>query len=189
MAKETNITTVTMTDGRVVDFPGKRRLQKESFINPDGTVMSRFDFINGETRTFTPPASLIPRFVAHGIEQKLGDETAGIENPDDAVVALDALAARLSRGEWSVVRESGAGFSGAGLVIRALMEAFGKTRQQVVEYIDAKLADGTTRPALYAAFRRLDRVRPIIERLEAERDARRGVAPIATDVAEELDAL
>ena len=51
---ETQVETVTMTDGRVVDFAGKRKLLKESSVNADGKVQVRLDFRNGETRLFTP---------------------------------------------------------------------------------------------------------------------------------------
>ena len=74
---ETQVETVTMTDGRVVDFAGKRKLLKESSVSADGKVQVRLDFRNGETRLFTLPDSLLTKFAAHGAEQKLGDEIAG----------------------------------------------------------------------------------------------------------------
>ena len=61
-AKETEVATVKMDDGRVVDFPGKRRLQKESIITADGEVKIRLDFRNGETRLFRLPPSLLLKF-------------------------------------------------------------------------------------------------------------------------------
>ena len=65
----TVIETVTMTDGRVVDFPGKRRFAKESFQTADGVISVRMDFRNGATRTFILPTVLMPKFAAHGAEQ------------------------------------------------------------------------------------------------------------------------
>ena len=61
MAEAKNITTVTMLDGRVVDFPGKRKLQKTYTIGEDGTVVVKLDFINGETRIFTIPPAELPK--------------------------------------------------------------------------------------------------------------------------------
>ena len=77
MAKvETAIETVTMTDGRIVDFPGKRKLLKTSEVTAEGSVQVRLDFRNGQTRLFTVPGNLLTKFAAHGAEQKLGDEIA-----------------------------------------------------------------------------------------------------------------
>ena len=47
------------------------------------------------------------KFAAHGAEQKLGDEIAGLEDVDDCVIAIDSLIDRLYNGEWSVKREAG----------------------------------------------------------------------------------
>ena len=99
MTEAKNITTVTMLDGRIVDFPGKRKLQKSYTIDEDGTVVVKLDFINGETRIFTIPPELLHRFAAHGAEQKLGDAIAGLDNIDDGVEAVDALMDRLNAGE------------------------------------------------------------------------------------------
>ena len=46
--KEVIVETVTMEDKRIVDFPGKKRLHKESFIADDGTVTVRLDFRHGK---------------------------------------------------------------------------------------------------------------------------------------------
>ena len=80
---------VKMDDGREVEFAGKRRMLKESIIGEDGTVSVRLDFVNGESRTFVLPDSLLARFAGHGAEQKLGDEVAGLADVEDAVMAVD----------------------------------------------------------------------------------------------------
>ena len=118
-AKETQITTVTMLDGRIVDFPGKRRMLKETIIGEDGSVKIRLDFVNGETRLFTLNPNLILKFAAHGAEQKLGDEIAGVEDIEDAVLAIDELIDRLYSGEWGVARDK-SGLAGASILLRAL---------------------------------------------------------------------
>jgi hypothetical protein len=87
---------VTLTDGRVVEFAGKRKLLKETIV--DGTSVSvRLDFRNGETRTFTVPADMVLRFAGHGAEQKLGDETAGVDDVDDQASGRSAVKARVLR--------------------------------------------------------------------------------------------
>ena len=162
--KEPVINTVTMNDGRVVDFVGKRRLLKESFMT-DGRVQVRLDFVNGETRTFTLPDSLMEKFAAHGAEQKLGDEIAGVEDVEDAVLAIDELIDRLYNGEWGVARDK-SGLAGASILLRALVETSGKS----VEEIKSFLKDKT--PAQKAALRNNAKIKPVVDRLEAEKAAK-----------------
>ena len=46
MAKaQTEVKTVTMTDGRVVEFPGKRKMQKAVKIDADGFLEGTFDYL------------------------------------------------------------------------------------------------------------------------------------------------
>ena len=59
---------VAMSDGRNVEFAGKRRMLKESFFNEDGSIKEvRFDFRNGNSVSFVPSPELLYRFAAHGI--------------------------------------------------------------------------------------------------------------------------
>ena len=64
---------VKMSDNRSVTFVGKRKLLKETLIDEskitvegkiiklhEGAVAIRLDFVNGETRTWTPPLSTAP---------------------------------------------------------------------------------------------------------------------------------
>lgn len=159
-AKETQITTVTMLDGRIVDFPGKRRMLKETIIGEDGSVKIRLDFVNGETRLFTLNPTLILKFAAHGAEQKFGDETAGLTEVDDAVMAVDDLNDRLTAGEWNVKRESN-GMAGMSILAKALVEHTGKTIEQIKTFLASKTQ------ADKAALRANAKLKPIIERLEA----------------------
>src|SRR3990172_3155251 len=127
------VESVTMSDGRVVDFVGKRKLLKETLINGD-SVAVRLDFRNRETRTFTIPSAMILQFAGHGAEQKLGDETAGVDDVDDMTLAVDDLIDRLNKGEWSMKREGG-GMAGTSVLLRALMELSSKTGEQVKEFL------------------------------------------------------
>ncbi len=163
MAKaETTIETVKKDDARIVEFTGKRRLNKESFLTPEGKVACRLDFRNGETRTFVLPDSLVTKAAAHGIEQKLGDEISGVDNLDDAIQAIDELMVRLGNGEWNAKRE-GSGFAGASILARALVEATGQT----IEQVRAFMANLTN--AQKMALRADPSVAPVVKRLEAER--------------------
>jgi hypothetical protein len=172
--KTTEKLPITMTDGRVVEFNKKQKLVKTSTIDEaDDTISTRLDFLNGESRTFTMPASLILRFAAHGAEQKLGDAIAGETDVNDAVLAVDDLITRLNAGEWNIKREAGA-FAGTSVLIQALVEASGKT----VEAIRAFLAPKSQAEKL--ALRKSNQLRPIIERLEADK-AKNSKSSVDTD--------
>ena len=157
-------TPVTMSDGTVVEFNKKQKLVKTSTINADGSISLRLDFVNGETRNFTPRSDMIPRFAAHGAEQKLGDAIAGETDVGDAVLAMDDLIARLDTGEWGVTRSAGA-FAGTSILIRALVEASGKDVAAIKEFLVNKLQ------AEKLALRRSTKLQPIIQRLEAEKSS------------------
>ena len=161
---KTTYETVTMLNGDVVDFPGKRKVQKSSTI-ADGKVTVRMDFRNGETRHFTIPDSLLLQFAAHGAEQKLGDEMAGLEDLDDAVLAVDELRERLERGEWGTQRTSN-GMAGTSILVRALMESTSKDLTAIKTFLASKTQ------AEKIALRNNPRIKPIVERLEAEKAAK-----------------
>lgn len=159
--KETQVETVTMTDGRVVDFAGKRKVLKTSIM--DGPeVQVQLDFRNGQTRLFTIPGILLDRFAAHGAEQKLGDEMAGLDDIDDCVLATDELIDRLYGGEWSVKRE-GSGMAGTSILARALCEVTGKDRDTIKAFLSKKTQ------AEKVALRGSAKIKPVVERLEAEK--------------------
>lgn len=172
-APKTEKTPVTMSDGSVVEFNKKQKLVKTSTIADDGTVSGRFDFVNGETRTFTMPEDMKARFAAHGMEQKLGDAIAGEANVEDAILSFDDLLGRLNNGEWTITRSAGA-FAGTSILIQALVEASGKS----VDDIKGFLANKTQAEKL--ALRRSDKLKPIIERLEADK-ASKSKSTVDTD--------
>ena len=163
---ETQVETVTMTDGRVVDFAGKRKLLKESSENADGKVQVRLDFRNGETRLFTLPDNLLAKFAAHGAEQKLGDEIAGLNDVEDCVLAVDELIDRLYNGEWSVKREAN-GMAGTSVLVRALVEHTGKTVDAIKQFLNGKSQ------AEKVALRNNPKIKPIVDRIESEKAAKK----------------
>ena len=169
---ETQVETVTMTDGRVVDFAGKRKLLKESSVTADGKVQVRLDFRNGETRLFTLPDNLLTKFAAHGAEQKLGDEIAGLNDVEDCVLAVDELIDRLYNGEWSVKREAN-GMAGTSVLVRALVEHTGKSVEAIKQFLAGKSQ------AEKVALRNNPKIKPIVERIEAEKASKK--ANVDTD--------
>ena len=169
---ETTVETVTMTDGRIVDFAGKRKLLKESFVNDEGKVQVRLDFRNGETRLFTLPDNLLNKFAAHGAEQKLGDEIAGLNDVEDCLLAVDELIDRLYNGEWGVKREAN-GMAGTSVLVRALVEHTGKTVDAIKQFLAGKSQ------AEKVALRNNPKIKPIVERIEAEKASKK--ANVDTD--------
>jgi len=179
-SKTPEVETIVMDDGRSVDFTGKARAKKESFVKveADGThtVSTRIDFRNGESRTFSiqtgkafgqsTQEQLILRLIGHGAEQKLGDAYSGVQDIDDAVEIVDQLMERLGKGEWLAAREGGSGLAGVSILCKALVEATGLPVEKVREQLSAW--DAKTKAALRAS----PEVAPIVKRLEAEKAAR-----------------
>lgn len=159
---------VSMKDGRKVEFAGKRKMLKEIFLNDDGSLkFVRIDFRNGQTIDFYPPNANRGQAEGHGWGQKLGDEAAGIDDVDDMYLAVEELATRLQGGEWSVKRE-GSGFAGTSVLLRALVEYSAtkgdpRTPEQIKEFLTGKSQ------AEKLALRNSPRIKPIVERLEAEK--------------------
>lgn len=171
--QKTEVTTVVMTDGRSVNFAGKRKVNKETVIDESkieiegdvaqftaGAVSIRMDFRNGETRLIPLPLSLLARFAGHGGEQKFGDELASSAaepmSEEDMVLAIDDLNAQIQAGNWGKGRATGGGgVSGASVVVQAIMEATGKDQATVKAYLQKKLDSDAalTRRALYDSFR------------------------------------
>lgn len=186
----TEYTKVTMKDGRVVEFAGKRKMNKdvlysadlaewhEDPVSTDQYVKVRFDFRNGEVREHSPVDGLLLQFIGHGVSQKIGDETAGDDKIEDMVIHVDSILESLNAGKWST-REPGESFSGASIVIRALVEASGKTVTEVKTFLQGKLdaakvkGETLSRNQLYASFRNpKSKTGQIIRRLEEEEAAK-----------------
>lgn len=184
MAKEQSTPEpVSMTDGTTVEFTGKTRMKKSTTFD-EANVSVRFDFRNGEVRTFTTPHCMPPDALAsdmgklalkamgHGLEQKLGDTAAGVEDIDDVIEAIDQLMQRLGTGYdgWNKASEGGSGMAGASILAKAVAEATGHDIAVVREHLsnlDAKQK---------AALRLDDTIAPIVKRLEDEKAARQAAA-------------
>jgi len=171
-AKAVVYTTVKMDDGRTVDFAGKRKMLKTTEFADDGSIKIKLDFVNGEFRIFTLPEPLLAKFAAHGAEQKLGDEIAGLEDVDDCVLAIDELAERLNKFEWGIKREAG-GMAGTSVLARAMAELSGKSMEEVKTYL------ATLTHAQKNALRSNVSLAPIIAKLEAAKAKKK--APVDTD--------
>jgi hypothetical protein len=174
--KPTVYTEVELEDGRKAKFAGTRKMQKSYEETPEG-VKATFDFVNGATRSIVigPDSKLIATLVGHGLVQKIGDETATTSDVDDMVLEVEAMIERLQKGEFYAERAAGDGFSGASVVLKALVEVTGLSLEAVKANIEKKLAatEGLTRKALYDSFRNPNsKTGVVIARLEQEKLAK-----------------
>jgi hypothetical protein len=171
---------VTMTDGRVVKFPGKRNTDKTILTDTEGKAYGvRFDFRNGQTRTlnFSEVGETTLLYAAgHGISQKAGDEYSGVTELDDMILAVDEIFTRLRNGDWAAAREAGDSTAGASIVIKAIMEVTGKSVEFVKEFLQKKLdaakakGEKLSRQELYNSFRNpATPTGAVIKRLEEEK--------------------
>lgn len=177
--KATEYTTVKMEDGREVKFAGKRKMTREVIVSEDGnSVVVRFDFVNGKTLSLSStevPTKTALQLVGHGIAQKVGDESAGVASVDDMVLGSEEMINRLKAGDWYAAKSAGDSFSGGSIVIKAIVEATGKSVEDVKAFLQKKLdaakekGEKLSRADLYASFRNpASKTGAIIERLERE---------------------
>ena len=159
-----NVEVVKMSDGREVSFAGKRKAIKSSDY-VDGSVQVRIDFRNGTSRLYTVPAEMTGRAACHGGEQKYGDSYAGLDDIEDMIAACDKVQENLSAGDWSA-RVEGSGIAGSSVLARALSELTGKALEDIKVWLKPKSQ------ADKMALRASAKLKPIIERLEAEKVAK-----------------
>ena len=174
-------TAVQAQDGKTYEFGARAKVKKDSYIAQDGSVVTKFVFRNGTVREAVMPrdSALFTKAAAHGMDQKYGDEFAGLDDVEDCVEAFDALAARISRGEWSEKRVSD-GMAGTSLLIRALAEVNGLS----IDAVKEKLAN--VKPEVKKMLPRQTKIAEVIARLKAERDAKKGKAEDADKALEEF---
>ena len=161
------VASVKMSDGRVVDFVGKRKVLKETIIDRSAeTVAVRMDFRNGTTRTYPIRQDMILDFAGHGAEQKYGDELAGEEGDiEDYVLVTDRLHEQLyDQGNWSKQRV-GDSMAGTSVLLKALLEFSGGKR--TVDQLRAFLKGKSQKEKL--ALRAHKDIKPIVDRLETEK--------------------
>jgi hypothetical protein len=184
--KKPEYETVTMTDGRLVNFPGgpestkKTRVLKDYWRDDDGSVWIRLDFRNGDFRKIRLPDDLIWQFAGHGGIQKYGDSLANVKGEDgsaadieDLVLTIDELDAEIQAGNWST-RKVGDGMSGTSVLVKAMVEYGQKTVEQVKTFLKDK--DKKFKDALRADDKRVGKngltLAATVKKIEAEKAAK-----------------
>lgn len=186
--------TIEMSNGQKVTFTGKRKMIKENKFSSTGTYQSTTFYFRFEVSDEYPDNFLVFRrpddeasvksgdeeygalemLVAMGASQKFGDAAAlpkidpKTGNPttvEDMFESVRGTIDAFESGVWSERRE-GDGLSGTSVLLRALVED-GRSRGKTVE--DARALLKTLDAATKLSMRNQPRLKPIIERLEAEK--------------------
>lgn len=196
------VTKVKMNSGRECAFTGKTKLNKDYEIDANkGVVTASFDFRNGQELVFSTgidDMDMLLTLAGHGIIQKGGDETSKVKPAvpggevavEDMAVAVESVLTRLANTaaslteRWYAERSEGDGFSGASVVMQAILEATNvaaeaagkdpKDMAWVKAWLEKKLeagkAEGLTRQKLYNSYRKPGtKTAAIIARIEQER--------------------
>lgn len=160
------------------EFAARDKVKKLSEVREDGAVVIKFLFRNGEAREaiFAPGHPVLGRAAQHGLDQKLGDDFAGVADIEDCIEAFEQMAERLQAGEWTAPAAAGSA-SGVSLLAAALMELTGKTKEQVRDALKALT------PKVKSALSEDPAVAPIIGRIKAERESRRKTPAETVDTA------
>lgn len=103
--KKVSSNTVTMKDGRSVDFGQRGKIKKQVEITGKGkarTVSISLDCLNGDTHTmsFGMTDPLLMEYAAHGVCQKLADSNTKATDPEDVSFGVARQITQLQEGTW-----------------------------------------------------------------------------------------
>jgi len=151
---------VTLPNGTKLTFSERQKVQKQSEVLSDGSLLVKFIFRDGEIREFLMPSghALYAKAALHGLNQKFGDAFAGIDDVEDMAEAFEDVAKTIEAGEWTEKR-GGEGVAGTSVLARALIAVTGKTKEEIKAFL-APL-DAKTKMALRSAEPIASKVREI----------------------------
>ena len=156
--------TVKMEDGTEKTFGAKQKLLKDISIDAEsGAITVIMYFKNGRIIQYTcSDPTMLLQFAGHGASQKLGDETSGIVDLDDCVLAVEELISRLDKGEWSKARTSN-GMAGTSVLLAALVRMTGKPVDGIKAYLSTKSREEKT------ALKKNPEIKKFVDEIEAEK--------------------
>ena len=166
---------VTMQDGSTVKFPTKRFILREVVREGDSVVL-KVNAVNGEQRSYVANPKMYFNYVAQGMADKFGQEIDSKLSVEDQLAQLDALHNRVNvECDWTKPSEADS-FSGTHIVVRAMGNVTGKSREEITEYIERKLEEGKanklSRQQLYRIISENPRFSAEVAKLEAEAKAK-----------------
>jgi hypothetical protein len=159
--------TVAFSDGQSFEF--SPRFKSKKSVDAE-TKRVTFYVRNGaliEVDFDKIPQEVQLQLALHGIAQKVGDDAAGVEDPDDIASAFETMRDQLYAGQWSTERAKGE-FTGVGMLVRAVAEV----TSQPVDKVKARLAEMSATDK--AQLKANAKVKAVIERMEAEKLAKAG---------------
>lgn len=161
---------VKMADGRTQMF-GKRTKAKKEIISEHEV---RFDYDDGRSLVFDTnkcAGTTLRDLTLHGAKQKIGDEGSDADTTEAYFLECEAMIARLYAG--TAFERIGSGGFQDGVLIEALVDVSGQTRDQVVATLKTMSGDEKL------ALRGIAEVADAIARIEAKRSAGVDAASIA----------
>lgn len=171
-SNKTVVQAVEMEDGKVVTFPGKRRMQVTTKVDESGVLHIREDFLNGRVVQVAVSGDMLVKFLEFGASQKCRDIIAGEDDLDSAVLDSEEFFKLLESGRWTEERAKGAGASAP--LHKAIMEVTGKSAKEVKDWLHPM---GQTEKL---ALRKDPTIAPIIARLEANKKAKQPAVDTAS---------
>lgn len=165
--QESNKITVAFPDGKSFEFSPRFKSKKD--VNFERGVVT-FYVRNGASIVVELdkiPAEVQRALTLHGIAQKVGDDAAGVDEPEDIASAFETMREQLYAGQWTTERAKGE-FTGATIFIKAVAEVTSQSMEKVKEIL-AKLS-----PSDKAQLKANAKVKSVIDRLEAEKLAKAG---------------
>lgn len=171
-ANKTVVQNVEMEDGKVVQFPGKRKLQIESKVDANGVLQVRCDFLNGRVLQTSVSGDMLIKFLEFGASQKFRDVIAGEDDVDSCVLDVEEFMGLLAKGQWTTERQRGTGSSAP--LHKAVMEVTGKSAEEVKVWLNSL----TQKQKL--DLRKDEKIKPIIDRIEAAKKSKQPASDTAS---------
>lgn len=172
--KGSNDYTVTATNGKQYTFNKRVTLHKETEVLEDGSIKVTLVAKDGTVNESILNPSTVLQLAQFGAMAKLANCFHVEEDIEDAFTSVDELVAQLNAGNWTRERTKGEG-KGGSMIVRAIVEVMGVPKQAAIDY----LANLTM--AQKFALAQTDELRPVVERLKAEKAAKKASGKNAVD--------
>lgn len=171
VANKTVVQHVEMEDGKVVPFPGKRKLQIEAKVDVNGVLHVRCDFLNGRVLQTSVQGDMLIKLLEFGAGQKFRDLIAGEDDIDSCVLDVEEFIDMLGKGQWAAERQKGTGSSAP--LHKAVMEVTGKSAEEVKVWLNSL----SQKQKL--DLRKDPQIKPIIDRIEAAKKSKQPASDTA----------
>lgn len=174
------MTQITMQNGTTQEFTPKRKMNKVITINQSGDIVVELSFINGVQQSFTISESDLYKFAVHGASAKFSEVFNNEDDLEDGINATEEFFHRLTtKGEWSASRARGEG-KGGSMLVQAIKEVYGYEVSKIREFLEDKTH--AQKMAMLASAE----LKPVVDRLKAEKAAKGKNATAGSDLLSQL---